>query len=174
MPEPLEDRPVPPNFTAATVSDLIAAINAANLVGGANTITLAPTVTFELTAVNNTADGATGLPVIAGKDNLTISGQGGDILERDPAAPAFRLLDAGKGARLTLQNLTVRYGYAVGSGVSAQGVGIFNQGALRVGGCGWQTALDRMTTAWRRMDPRRYAWAGGASHVRACFARWGW
>jgi hypothetical protein len=36
----LEDRTVPSNFTAATVSDLIADINAANLAGGSNAIAL--------------------------------------------------------------------------------------------------------------------------------------
>jgi hypothetical protein len=38
--EQLEDRLTPSNFTAATVSDLIADINAANRQGGTNTITL--------------------------------------------------------------------------------------------------------------------------------------
>jgi hypothetical protein len=128
--ECLEDRLTPSSFTAATVSDLIADIKAANLAGGSNTITLAPNVTFDLTVVNNTTDGATGLPVIAAKDNLTINGQGGDILERDSAAPAFRLLDVAKGASLTLQNLTLQGGYAYGTGVSAEGGGIFNQGTL--------------------------------------------
>ena len=44
------------SFTAATVSALIADINAANTAGGANTITLtaATTAPYVLTAVNNT------------------------------------------------------------------------------------------------------------------------
>jgi len=42
--EQLEDRTLPSSYTAATVSDLIADINAANAAGGTNTITLtAPT-----------------------------------------------------------------------------------------------------------------------------------
>src|SRR5262245_19455096 len=64
--EALEDRSVPANFTAASVADLIADINAANAAGGSNTITLAPGAIFKLTAVNNSADGPNGLPVIAG------------------------------------------------------------------------------------------------------------
>ena len=40
--EGLEDRTVLSSFTAANVADLIAAINAANLAGGSNTITLRP------------------------------------------------------------------------------------------------------------------------------------
>src|SRR5215469_3682600 len=72
--EPLEDRTALSNFNAATVSDLIADINAANAAGGANTITLtAPTSNpYVLTAVDNTTDGANGLPVIAKKDTLSI------------------------------------------------------------------------------------------------------
>ena len=61
----LEDRLTPSNFTAATVSDLIADIKAANLAGGSNTITLVGGKSFTLTAVDNAADGPTGLPVIA-------------------------------------------------------------------------------------------------------------
>ncbi len=132
--ECLEDRLTPSNFAAAAVSDLIADIKAANLAGGPNTITLAPNVTFDLTAADNTIDGATGLPVIAANNNLTVTGQGGDILQRDAAAPAFRLLDVGSGASLTLQNLTLQNGYAFGSGVSAEGGGIYNQGTLVLNG----------------------------------------
>src|SRR6516165_11680017 len=78
--EPLEDRMLPSSYTAATVSDLIADINAANKAGGTNTITLtAPTTSpYVLTAEDNSTDGPTGLPVISGggksvaADNLTI------------------------------------------------------------------------------------------------------
>ena len=97
--EPLEDRTVPSSFTATSVSDLIADINAANLAGGSNTITLVAGKTFTLTAVDNYTDGATGPPVIAANDNLTIIGNG-DTIERSTtnATPAFRLLDVAAGA----------------------------------------------------------------------------
>ncbi len=72
--EHLEDRRVLSAFSAAAVSDLIADINAANKAGGSNTILLAANTTFDLTAVNNTTNGANGLPVIAAKDTLSISG----------------------------------------------------------------------------------------------------
>src|SRR5262245_18796089 len=74
--ESLEDRAVPASFTASTVADLIADVNAANLSAEADTITLAPGKTFTLTAVNNTDNyGATGLPVIAAAGgSLTILG----------------------------------------------------------------------------------------------------
>ena len=81
--EPLEARALLASYTAASVSELIADITAANTNGGANTITLtaATTAPYVLTAVNNTTNDATGLPVIAANDNLTIGG-GGDTIER--------------------------------------------------------------------------------------------
>src|SRR5262249_22549128 len=60
--EPLEDRTVPTTLTAGTVTELVADINAANLAGGSNTITLLAGRTFTLTTADNTTDGATGLP----------------------------------------------------------------------------------------------------------------
>ena len=85
--EALEGRTLPSSYSAASVSALIADINAANTAGGANTINLtAPTTSpYVLTAVNNTTDGTTGLPVIAANDNLTILGNG-DTIERSTAA----------------------------------------------------------------------------------------
>jgi hypothetical protein len=132
--ERFEDRSLPSTFSAASVSDLIADINAANNAGGSNTIVLAANATFDVTAVNNTSDGANGLPVIAAKDNLTISGQGGDIIQRDPAAPAFRLFDVANHGSLTLANLTLQNGLAFGSGSSAEGGAIYNQGSLSLNG----------------------------------------
>src|SRR5437588_12476682 len=69
--ERLEDRTVPAAYTAGSVADLIADINAANAVGGSNSIALVAGTTFTLTAVDNTTDGATGLPVIPANDHLT-------------------------------------------------------------------------------------------------------
>ena len=91
--EQLEDRTLLSSYSAATVSDLIADINAANAAGGTNTITLtAPTTSpYVLTTVNNTTNGATALPVISGggkkvaADSLTIIGNG-DTIERGTAS----------------------------------------------------------------------------------------
>jgi hypothetical protein len=133
--ERLEDRSLPSAYTAADVADLIADVNAANLAGGSNTITLAAGATFTLTAVDNTTDGATGLPVIAANDNLTIAGNG-DTIARSTAngTPAFRLLDVAGGASLTLADLTLQGGLAFGGGVSAEGGAIYNQGTLSLTG----------------------------------------
>jgi hypothetical protein len=135
--EQLEDRTLPSNYSALTVSDLIADINAANAAGGTNTITLtAPTTSpYVLTAVDNTTDGANGLPVIAKKDILTIIGIG-DTIERSAVSgtPDFRLFDVANGASLTLQSLTLQNGLAFGSGSSAEGGAIHNQGTLVLSG----------------------------------------
>ncbi|MBI1915942.1 MAG: hypothetical protein HYS12_14585 [Planctomycetes bacterium] len=131
---------MPSNFTAGSVADLIADINAANAAAGSNTITLAAGATFSLNAVDNSTDGPTGLPVIARGDNLTIFGNG-DTIQRSTAkgTPSFRLFDVAAGASLTLQNLTLQRGLAVpsysGSYVTvAQGGAIYNQGTLALSG----------------------------------------
>jgi len=148
--EQLEDRLVPSTFYAATVSDLIADIKASNTAGGANTINLtAPTnAPYILAAVDNTTDGATGLPVIAAKDNLIIVGNG-DTVARSTATgtPAFRLFDVASRASLTLQNLTVQGGLAFGSGVSAEGGAIYNQGTLDMSGATVQNNIAQGNNA---------------------------
>src|SRR5262249_2212407 len=132
--ERLEDRTVPANFTAATVPELIADINAANALGGPNTITLVPGAAFTLTAADNTTDGGNGLPVVAAGDDLTVLGSG-DVIERSTAGgtPAFRLFDVAAGASLTLASLTLQGGLALGSGAAAGGA-ISSQGALTLSG----------------------------------------
>jgi hypothetical protein len=139
--EALEDRTLPSTYYTATTSELIADINAANRAGGANTITLtAPTTSpYVLTAVNNTTNGANGLPVISGgstkvaADNLTIVGNG-DTIDRVAGSPAFRLFDAASGSSLTLENLTLQGGLAFGSSTAADGGAIYNQGTLTLSG----------------------------------------
>lgn len=132
--EALEDRTVPSSVTAATVTDLINEINAANQAGGSNTIALVAGNTFTLTAA---PDGANGLPVIAANDNLTIQGNG-DTIARDTAAPAFRLFDVAVGASLTLANMTLQ------GGDSNWGGAISNAGALDLKG----VAVQNNTTGW--------------------------
>jgi len=86
--------------------------------------------------VDNTTDGATGLPVIAAGDNLTIVGNG-DTIGRSTASgtPAFRLLDVATGATLTLQGLTLNNGWAQGAqGAFQQNGGAGQGGAILVAG----------------------------------------
>jgi hypothetical protein len=154
--EQLEDRTVPSAYTAASVTDLIADINAANLTPEADTITLDAGKTFTLTVVDNTTDGANGLPVIAATENLTIVGNG-DTIERSTAAgtPAFRLFGVAAGATLTLNNLMLQGGWAWASGLgvydgaSARGGAIYNSGTLLLSGVTVQNnvAQDTFTHA---------------------------
>jgi hypothetical protein len=128
--ESLEGRALLTAYTASSLSVLVADISAANTAGGANTITLAAPTTspYVLTAVNNSTNGATGRPVIAANDNLTIVGNG-DTIERSTASltPDFRLIQVAGGGSLTLQNLTLQGGYGA-SGYS--GGAIFSAGTL--------------------------------------------
>jgi len=125
-------------YTVGNVSALISAINAVNNAGGSHTIILAAGVTFELTSVNNTTDGANGLPVIGGAKavNLTILGNG-DVIERvdtiysgrsgkkKAVMPAFRLFDVAAGALLTLDHVTLKDGLGTGGSV-------YNHGSVMV------------------------------------------
>jgi hypothetical protein len=130
--ERLEDRTLPSNYAAAGVSDLMADINAANQAGGTNTITLAANTRFVLTTTDNTTNGANGLPVIAANDNLTIVGQGGDIISPEDANGVlygyFRFFDTAVGATLTLSNLTLSNAEPIYEGFG--GGAIYNEGSL--------------------------------------------
>jgi hypothetical protein len=107
--EQLEHRVLASNYAAASVPALIANINAANPAGGSNTVNLTPPIAspYMLTAVDDTADRATGLPEIAANDNLTIVGNDDSIQRSNSSGTAaFRRLDMAAGGAPTLQNLT--------------------------------------------------------------------
>ncbi|MEL6408553.1 MAG: pectate lyase-like adhesive domain-containing protein [Chloroflexota bacterium] len=110
-------------FNVGTVAALITAINTANTNAQDDTINLTASIT--LTAVNNTADGPNGLPVIEtdGGSTVTINGNG-FTLSRDGAAPEFRLIHS-QGA-LVVNDLTLTNGRVVASFDS--GGGIYNEG----------------------------------------------
>ena len=113
--EALEERTLLASYVAMNAADLITDIRLANQAGGFNSILLnaAPSAPYTLTAVNNTTDGANGLPVIASGNNLTIVGNG-DTIRRSLVAgtPAFRLFDVAAGASLELYGLTLKNGLA--------------------------------------------------------------
>jgi hypothetical protein len=157
--EVLEDRAVPAAFTAASVGDLIADINAANTAGGSNTITLAAGVRFTLTAVDNTTYGATGLPVIAANDDLTLVGNGA-ILERSSATgtPAFRLLAVAPRAELTVGGATLQGGLASGYRISAEGGAIYNLGTLTLNG---MTIQNNTALGFQGITSSGYGFPGG-------------
>jgi hypothetical protein len=117
-------------FNASNVAELISAIEAANQNIEADTITLSPGTTFTLTEVNNTTQGATGLPTIADSAALTIVGNGAKI-ERSTATETlpFRLFDVAAGASLTMENLTLQGGLG-----TDRGGAIYNEGILALDG----------------------------------------
>jgi hypothetical protein len=129
----LENRVTPATFNAPDVPSLIADINTANANGVANTINLtAPSGLYVLSAANNTTDGPTGLPVITSRFGLTINGNFATI-ERSyvlTLSTPFRLVDVASTGSLTLKNVTLENGLEFGSGASASGGAIFNQGKL--------------------------------------------
>lgn len=131
--ERLETRCLWANFTSTDVADLIADIRASNQTRGPDTITLVAGRIFTLTEVNNTTNGATGLPVIEAGERLTILGNNATI-QRNASVetPPFRLFDVANGASLRLENLTVKRGWARGSGVWSRGGAILNQGTLHM------------------------------------------
>jgi chitodextrinase len=113
-----------------TTTDLIGAISAANSGGG--TVTLAAGCTYTLTAVNNSTDGGTGLPVITG--NLSIAGNGATITRSTASGtPTFRLFDVASSGSLTLDSLTLSNGQLASNGTTG-GAGIYNHGNLTVSG----------------------------------------
>jgi uncharacterized repeat protein (TIGR01451 family) len=111
---------------AADVVCLIAAIHAANSTLEPDTIQLAAG-TYMLTGVNNTTDGANGLPSITSA--LTIQGAGADqtVLERASSAPSFRLVHVASSGNLTIDGLILRGG---GGSSGPDGGGLFNDRGL--------------------------------------------
>jgi predicted outer membrane repeat protein len=118
------------------VAGLISAIDAANANPDPDTICLAASSTYTLTAVHNTTSGANGLPAIT--TAITLVGNGA-TLTRDPAAPAFRLVLVSSSGTLTLENLTLTGGLASGAEPGDDGGGIYNRGTL--------TLTDSIVTA---------------------------
>jgi hypothetical protein len=159
--ESLEERAVLSSYTAGSVSDLIADINAANLAGGSNTIALAAKTTFSLTQPDNTVsggNGANGLPIIAANDSLTIQGNGAVVERSSQATGPFRLFEVAANASLTLQSLTLQRGLASGQGTAAEGGAVYNQGALDLNGVTVQNNIAQGTDGIYGASPA----AGGA------------
>jgi hypothetical protein len=159
--ESLEPRTLFAAFTATSAADLIADINAANATPAADTITLAPGASFQLTKANNPTP-STGLPAIKGA--LTIVGNGRSIERFVPpvppytggippaTTPPFRLFEVPAGASLTLTNLTLR------GGLSSAGGAVFSQGTLNLQGV---TVRDNAVFGSPGMSVWGYIMAGG-------------
>jgi hypothetical protein len=89
---PVEGTAIASDFFCSDVTCLIAAMDEANTIGGVNTINLDPG-SYTLSSVNNVQQGANGLPLVS--NELTINGVDAatTIIERDSAAPQFRIFD---------------------------------------------------------------------------------
>ena len=129
--EEMETRRLLASFTASSVAELVADINAANAAGGSNSITLKAGASFKL--VGTDSQTGTALQVVAGNE-LTVFGNG-DTIERSTAAgtPAFRLFGVAAGASLALNNLTLSGGLALGP-TTPLGGGIVSGGTLSLNG----------------------------------------
>ena len=135
--EALENRLCLSSFNAATTAALIADIHSANTNGAAaNTINLTGSGPYSLTAVNNNTNGPNGLPVIGSTvaSTLTINGNG-NIIEVGSGSPMrFFEIAPGSGGSLVLKNIELQGGLVAGSGTSAEGGAIFNNGTLNIDG----------------------------------------
>jgi hypothetical protein len=112
-----------------TLAQAITAANTDTITGGcpagtgADTLLLPPDGIITLTTVDNTSEGAAGLPVVS--STITIAGQGSTIA-RDGGSPYFRLLTVAAGGNLTMRDLTLQGGIVDDS----HGGGVFNRGTL--------------------------------------------
>jgi uncharacterized repeat protein (TIGR01451 family) len=151
-------------FTLSSVSttdELIAAINAANAAGRPTTIALTPGNTLDYTsAYNGTANA---LPAITG--NITVIGNG-DTIGRT-GSNAFRLFDVAKGASLTLENMTLQGGLALGTGAAAEGGAIYSSGTLALGGVTVQNNKAQGGTGAHGGNAGSFAHAGNGSDGNA-------
>src|SRR5215208_2531232 len=119
-----------------TLVDAITAANNDTTAGGnctqgsgADRIVLPSGSTQELTAVNNTVYGPTGLPVI--RSDIIIAGNNSTIT-RAASAPEFRILAVGDPGNLTLRRTTITGGSVtdvVGVAFSGSGGGILHVGS---------------------------------------------
>lgn len=85
---------------------LIAAIDAANLRPGLDTLNLRTDCIYTLEGVHNDRGGLNGLPII--NDDLTLVGAGGTFIQRGDDTERFRFFYVDDEVTLTLENLTVR------------------------------------------------------------------
>ncbi len=109
---------------AGNVTCLIAAITQANATPGEHIITLAPG-TYTLQAVNNVTDGLNGLPSITSSILIQASSENPPtIIERDPAAPLFRIFHVSAGGELSLESVTLQNGDSTNGGSAIRNRGV--------------------------------------------------
>jgi len=102
-------------FVPCNTAALVKAINDANATPAKlTTLDLTPFCPYRLRAVDNTSDGANGLPVVV-SGHLTINGRSA-VISRGATVPPFRILEVGDRGNLTLNDVTVSGGSAARGG----------------------------------------------------------
>lgn len=114
--------------------DLIDKLISANQNTNLDTIELAQGCIYELTWIEDMTNGNNGLPVIV--TDLIINGNGATI-QRTENADHFRILQIGTKSTVTINDLTIRNGYADGTSALeneylGRGGGILNRGILTI------------------------------------------
>jgi hypothetical protein len=147
------------NIPNGDVTALKAALVAANGNGQADVINLAAGGTYTLTTIDNSSNGANGLPVIAndaGGLDLTINGNGATIQRNaEPGTPELRILQIGIGAEVNCNGLTVRSGKVV-NGVFPENSGaaiLVSQATLTLIGCGFSDNTGGLGGTWEVLLP---------------------
>ena len=137
-------------------SALISAITTANTNNQADTILLTYGCTYTLTAVNNNTFGPNGLPAILNdgpSHGLTIIGNGATIARSgETGTPDFRLFYVSPDTALTLRDVTLRNGRAVGF---AGGNGSAENVASSFRRCGWRQRRCRWGHLQQQRHPHR-------------------
>ena len=121
---------------SGNVTCLIAAINQANAMPGEHIINLKPG-TYTLQAVNNVTDDPNGLPSITSSIPIRASSENPPtIIERDLAAPAFRIFHISAGGELSLEGVTLQNGISEfgGSAILNRGVTWIRNSIVRKSG----------------------------------------
>jgi hypothetical protein len=116
------------NVPSGNVPALVESIKIANTTAEDDTIFL-EAGTYTLTGVDNTTDGANGLPSIISNIEIIGDGPGVTIIERDSTAEPFRIFHIADTGTLILEGLAITGGFVECCYI---GGGIFNDGSLVV------------------------------------------
>ena len=108
------------DVASGDVAGLITAMEAANANGEADVIQL-EAGTYTLTVAHNAFRGTNGLPVVTSAITIVGAGAATTVIEREPGAPDFRIIAATGAGDLTLEDVTIQGGRAIGG--IAQGGG---------------------------------------------------
>ncbi len=128
-----------PIVVGCNVTELVAAIDLANIHAGADTLSLDGTCTYTLTTVNNNVpatSGANGLPPLTGETTINANGA---TITRDTSAPTFRILYVSNTGTLSLNDATISNGVGdvVGGGIAGFGTLVVNRSTIANNSASW-------------------------------------